>query len=571
MKQAWKRLGSPDAISWVVVVLFSTQQIAASLAAPFVDISGRVWEFLAIRVLALLAIFIVLGIGKIVLNISARVKPKPLLTLFIFLMATLAGTIAINGLLIWTGFTNAWEIPRRLAVALPGIFTIFIVSALLVTNARELARRNSELENTADELLRTKHETSSQIHKRKTELVSTIQQEVESAFSRMTLIDSRTSSDNLKMLIDDVVRPMSYRLSMEVSAFQTARLEITSSKISWVRIFRSALLGNPAHPVVTTIWFGAMVGMFLVTGFGFKGLLGALLICSSTFFALWITNMCWPLLPENTSEWFRGLLFSGIILIFTLSPLPAMSAITGYNFQLPHVFVGWLILTFFMTWLITLVYSVNANLKATYVELTNTVNEFKREIIHLNNEFRMLQKGISRVLHGPVQEAIAAAIIKLEANPEINNEAELLTEFQFRIDSALELLNNPFEISTDLNKALRDLSELWEDVVDISVQLTSATSLRVQRDPLATNALTVLIREACSNAVRHGDAKNIAINIELSVDSKNIILNVHNDGSPLDTSSSTGLGSQIFEEMCLEWARTQEGSTVHIQALIPIN
>ena len=150
MKQAWNRLGSPDAISWIMVVLLLVQLASGSLVAPFTDLNGRIFEFLAVRITSVLVISAVLGLGKMLLLHVARKRPMPVLTLGIFAVATVVGSVTQNWLLIVTQFTDQWTIGQRLIVAIPGLFAFLLVSGILISLARELARNNQELAKTAD-------------------------------------------------------------------------------------------------------------------------------------------------------------------------------------------------------------------------------------------------------------------------------------------------------------------------------------------------------------------------------------------------------------------------------------
>ena len=569
MKQAWHRLGSPDAISWVMVLLVSVQQIAGSLTGPFVDITGRVWDFFVIRILALLVMFGVLGLGKLALLRFARQRPKPLLTLSIFALTTLTGVVSINWMLIRENFTDSWTIPQRLLVALPGIFSILLLSALLVSFARDYARRNAELAATAAELALATTESAKRIDQKRFALVEEVREEIQLALGALNEETTTSSSDDLKSLIDDVVRPMSYQLSSGVAVSSPNRLAFADPKISWSSVIETSLRINPAHPVSTSAWLSALLCLYLLTGVGLPGLVGAVALFALTFGILTMTRYTWRFVPTSLPVWARAIVYSSALLPISMISAPVMQELTGYDFTVTHAFIGWIILSMFMMWTVTLVFGVNASLRETSQQLEDAVDSLKRENIHLNNEFRALQKGVSRVLHGPIQEAIAASIHRLQSRSERQSSKEIVTDMQKRIFAALQTLTKPHKRRIDFDATLRDLCELWDEVVDIRCTIQAEARDAISHDPATASALVELIREGCNNAIRHGSAQNIHIQVSLLETTQAITLEIDNDGKPLDPNSFRGLGSQIFDERCISWSLKQVGPLVHLEAHIP--
>lgn len=554
-----------------MVLLVSVQQIAGSLTGPFVDITGRVWEFLLIRIIALLAMFAVLGLGKLALLRWARERPKPLLSLAIFALTTLTGIISINGMLIQANFTDTWTIPQRLVVALPGIFSILLLSALLVSFARDHARRNAELAATAAELALASTESARRIEQKRLVLIEEVREEIQLALGALDETTSTSSSDDLKSLIDDVVRPMSYQLSSGVAVSMPERIKLADPKISWPTVIETSLRINPAHPVAAGAWLSALVCLFLLTGVGVIGLVGAAALFALTFGILQMTRLGWRYVPTRLPVWARAMAFSAALLAISLLSAPVMQALTGYDFTVPHAYIGWIILSMFMMWTVTLVFGVNASLRETSQQLEDAVDSLKRENIQLSNEFRVLQKGVSRVLHGPIQEAIAASIHRLQSRSERQSRVEIVADMQERIFTALQTLTEPQELHIDFDTTLRDLVELWDEVVEIQCTIEADAREAMSHDPASASALVELIREGCNNAIRHGSAQHIDIRVSLAAHAREIALEVANDGNPLAPNSRRGLGSQVFDERCLSWSREQNGALVRLEARIPLN
>lgn len=140
---------------------------------------------------------------------------------------------------------------------------------------------------------------------------------------------------------------------------------------------------------------------------------------------------------------------------------------------------------------------------------------------------------------------------------------------QERIFVALQTITEPAEIRIDPDSTLRDLAELWDEVVDIRCTIEADAREAMSHDSASASALVELIREACNNAIRHGSAKHIDIQVSLLETTQAITLEIDNDGKPLDPNSFRGLGSQIFDERCISWSLKQVGPLVHLEAHIP--
>jgi signal transduction histidine kinase len=92
------------------------------------------------------------------------------------------------------------------------------------------------------------------------------------------------------------------------------------------------------------------------------------------------------------------------------------------------------------------------------------------------------------------------------------------------------------------------------------------------------------VREACSNAVRHGKASNIDVRVTLSAGGDNLVIVVENDGDAVVSKShqdtvaaitglipvSGGLGTMLLEELTLSWSLTGAAGLTRLAAVVPI-
>ncbi len=571
MKKLLYRLGSPDAISWVNFAVIFVLQMAGSTISSLVDFSGRSLEFYSIRVFVLLCLIPVFILGHLALVRYTKTKPKPLITLATFLVAMLVTSFLFDYLLIVFDFTDQAQGFRRLSTVAFGFLSSSILSSLLVSYAREFARDNQKLVASAKSLMETRAQASQRIAYRKQALLESIKAQIFSALSKVQ--GQSVAEDTLQMraLIDDVVRPISYDLARNVKADSAKRQLEIEPKVDWFKVNSHAMRANPFHWLASTAALSVIIAPFLVTTFQFAGALAVLGFAVTFSLLSLLAKNQWRKVPEAWSVAVRVALFSFANAVIAVTIAPLISLISGFDLLVISRMVAWVILCNLIAWTVALVIGTIQLLETNKQALTDSVDELKREVIALNGSYRQLQQGISRALHGPVQEAITVALLKLESTDSSESQVSLAEDLRHRIAKSLEVLDAPTQVATDVTKALEDLKELWSDAVEITFKLDNEELTLVQLHPWTGRVLGELAREACSNAIRHGNATKISIEIDTSRDTNSACLRVENNGEAIPENPKDGLGSQFFDEVCLDWNREQLGKErVVVVARVPL-
>lgn len=569
VRKAWRRLGKPEAIGWPVGVVFFPQLFFGSFAAPMAELSGRFVEFTGARVVSILTMIAVLVIGRLILELAAKNRPQPVITLLVIAATIVSGTVVQNGLLILLDFTDNWNVGLRLVVAGPGIFTLLTLSCLVVASARDSARQNNDLAGVAQRLLSTRRDAVATARQRRDELVVSVRDEVAQALSGIDTGQRSTLQHSLNSLLDDVVRPLSFRLATGIEPSRVHQAMTTTPKIVWRSVFRSALAGNPAHPNATTLWLAILVGVFLSVGFGAGGLLAASLLALTAWLSLSLLRRCWPTGDSRHLPW-RALLYSTVVVAYSSVSAVIITAVSAYDLLIPHIFIGFLLLSTSMAWTISLVYGLHEQLEKTHQQLEATVDDLQREIIALNSGVRSLQRRLSRALHGPIQSALVILIQRLEKRNtgDVADEMERFRENLENVLAQAESHNQTEPVRFD--DALAEVVEFWDDVAQIRVSVDDRVQSALRETDPCSRVLIELIREACGNAIKHATARFISVTVGLDTSHDALSLVVDNDGQPLRVSAQKGVGGQIFDESCLRWGLSQHGDLVRLEALIPL-
>lgn len=139
---------------------------------------------------------------------------------------------------------------------------------------------------------------------------------------------------------------------------------------------------------------------------------------------------------------------------------------------------------------------------------------------------------------------------------------------------ALEHIDDRTWGSADLQHTLDEIDALWAGhrtvTVNLAPEVTSA--LAVDRD---TDAATAeVVREAVNNALRHGRAHSITIDVRLVGDHdasshrQQVHVTVTDDGSGWPSDATGGLGHILFDDLCSSWSHIDTGAGTQLIATV---
>jgi two-component sensor histidine kinase len=570
VKKYLDRLGRPDAISWVTGLVTLVLMVPAALISSGVDFTGQEVLFSAIVLVRVGAMLVIYAIGKAALVRWSTRRPQPLITLATFWVAMLVGTALFDLLLVVSGLTEEFMLATRLRTTFLGTTATLVLSSLLVTYARDFSRSNVELLEKIDHLQGAKEKAGEDILSRRSQLIGTITESINVELAKFGGTNPDTDSAVMQRLIDDVVRPLSYSLNRDFPVDDEAPPVEPDTAIHWNRVSKEALTGNPFRWLAFTVGIGLISASFLILNFGAAGIFATLALLALSTSMFWLAGRVWRFLPERIGPLARAVLFTAAHVPYGVAVSLAVTDLAGFNLLEPVRLWSFVIIAALISWTVTLVSASLRLLRETNLELAHIVDEVKRELIIVNNSQRQLHKGISRLLHGPIQEAITSSMLRLKAQSESASTIDYADTIRERISEALEQLNTPAVPATDLVTVFSGLTELWSGVVDIQSSISDRDLAIVSADHTAAYALAELVREACSNAIRHGNSRRIDVAVSVFPRKREVLLVVENDGIAPPAHSHPGIGSQLFDEQTLSWSRKKVGSRVRVQARVPL-
>jgi signal transduction histidine kinase len=202
-------------------------------------------------------------------------------------------------------------------------------------------------------------------------------------------------------------------------------------------------------------------------------------------------------------------------------------------------------------------------------QMTRDNNLLAREVALFDQQMWIARRNWSFVVHGTVQAALTAAITRLGTDSEPE---------QFQVDLALSdldraanALSQTPEIEVDLNKALQNISSTWDGICQVKINITERATRALDRNSDARICVNEICKEAVSNAVRHGEAKNIHFEIDRGSEEV-LFIKASNDGRGLAKDLEPGVGSRMFDELTMDWSlhRDKSQQKTVLQAQLPL-
>jgi two-component sensor histidine kinase len=201
-------------------------------------------------------------------------------------------------------------------------------------------------------------------------------------------------------------------------------------------------------------------------------------------------------------------------------------------------------------------------------QITKDLESLAKENSLFAQRLWVFRKRWLLVLHGSVQSSLTAALTRLQAAQEVTPVLlEMVKQDLHRAESAV---NANLHDDLDLSSGLSQLQEVWSGICDVKVQISSRAERAIDRNPDSAFCTNEIIKEAISNAVRHGEATEAKVLVDRKEDDI-LIIEVTNDGKAVSESGNSGIGSEMLNEVCLKWELlTDKKDRVRLIAELPI-
>jgi signal transduction histidine kinase len=563
-KRLLNQIGSRYALSNQVLVFFLLPAYGTGLIFESLRLETNFLERFGVATAGYLATISVLLLARRILK-GKEVKSRPFFVLGAFLLSGLTRGVVILGLDILTGQHQAGQELFRLLGGPIFTFVTLTVAAVLASNYQ---RHRELLAALADERYRLQIRSASiraKVQIQREELLEKVRSLLDPAIAKiqakLTGESSNEVINSLRSTVDDVVRPLSVEVaeaSDELEA-ESGRAQIREK----APIPKRIMLGEFFVP----LWAALIASITLVpVSFLFETPANSVIILLTSFFSM--------------------LLILGLIQRITLNlPVhPALAAVAVPVFYAVSLSPFYAVAPIF-EWAVSTeqIHSLllfgavvgGTTFAAQFAQLQRKSTTEKLEAVNqqleilnaaLRQELWLNRRRTASVLHGPVQAALFASAMKLSQDEKPT--PKLVAEVEQDIQSALEKLNNPSNLElADVSAVLNQIIDIWSDAADISIQIPEELEAAIAKQPLTSEALIEISREFITNAIKHGKASKVSLEVS-RLDGARIAIEVIDDGQGLPPGAKPGFGSKLLTELSLVWRQTRVGDATRSYAEI---
>lgn len=364
----------------------------------------------------------------------------------------------------------------------------------------------------------------------------------------------------LRSMIQDRLKPLTRGLSLELAAplaapedAVTRRMAALPRSVDLHQVIRPEfmiLLPMPAYVVNMMVVYGSRYWLaFIATAILGYFAWRVLLFCAPTHEVSRWTAVAWAFVGAFPVAVASGVFLWGIVTI-TGGDAPGVPAMIVrqlglaplYNVALAYMFA----LTVSMP-------RERALLERAQQDLAARSRALHRDAWIVSREWVLH-------LHGTVQTLLTAALIVAERTPVDWPRAQALVEA-----AIAELRNGPTP-DRDMDALISALIDSWAGVCSARVSVDPAARRTLARNPLLVPVVNEVLKEALSNAVRHGGVSQWSAQVRLS--GHDLLIDC--SGAPDRTSSGVeelpGLGTALYDEVADEWHR--EGSQLRLRMVV---
>lgn len=462
--------------------------------------------------------------------------------------------LTLAELLSWAGLLEREDIIGR-----AGASSIFMAAtAFLATfswavyrnhmqTVRELNEENLKLSLTLEQL-------EKEVEGETLAYISGVSEDIVDELSQVTLSPIASQIAAIQRIIDESVRPLSRTYAKAVQSWRPFLSEqdlpkasrklvdvepVTQLPPAWIALVMAAV------PFPTAlVSFGLPIALELAAAI-------TILLTPSVFFGFRILRSVLPAVPL---PW-RGVVFTIAIELIGAPAIFSTWLVLGETTSPDRYVLGGIISFPIYVWMIVFSRALLADLKDKEQRLIQVRGNLRWAIARVNLLSWHSRGVVTRLLHGPIQNAMHATLMKLRnAEPKKLIE-DVIRELGDRIRSSNPITSESNLSLTKFQSMLSDTSRLWEGVAQIGIAVKPEDIEKIVADRPGSAILLDLINEACSNAIRHGGAQKIGVDV-LVDDSDyfdKIMITITDDGPNQALEHTQGLGQRFLDNCSLEW------------------
>jgi len=547
----------------LTLIIFTTLiHILSSIDLEFSNFHVRI----PLAVLSILPTFIIIYIGH---RVSKTFNLNKILIIFTayVLGGLIRGWLLESGLY-WFGIlslesTNFRVSTGALLVTMCAATVSFVWSTISdsLDNIAKLHRETLALQQTLEDL-------AQEIQTQELEQTLTVFKKITHELSELTSDSSIIQTEHLENLVNKVVRPLSRNFAPK-KILENIKV-ITDSKISWSGVWSlfDPLRHLPSFRIaVWVLAITAVAPVRRIYGWETAAELGVLIVIS-LYVSLFLINP----IAQGTLDRFKSPVREIVMTLgFVLVSIPPSFATTIAlrNTAEPDAYLipGIITLPIF-SWVLTIGNAARDYSQRVIQSLEKTRDQQRWALARFNLLSWYKNGLISRLLHGPIQNSLQVAILKIQVDDDESKNSAVITDVIKRIDKAIIGATTENRSAQNDLIAMDDALKTWQAIADIKIVNDELSLKALVQDPAGCAIFTDIIMEACSNAIRHG--KSTKLNITYQLTAAGIELRIVDNGTWYDPVDNLGLGQELLSSCSIWFERSINVGSNELSLELPL-
>lgn len=492
-----------------------------------------------------------------------------LLAISVVIGAAVRGA-AFAVLLLLIGVTDSLDLTFRVVVSVSHMAVVTMILWFLVSEVRGLQSRRRQLVADRDQLVVLQQTVQHDLAQLGDRTVDAIRRSILESLGGLQASDSYELRQRLRVTIDEVVRPLSHQLAAQPPGWVAPKSVPESRRVDWLLTLREGLDPTRIHPLIVTI---LLLGLGIPFNYSRYGAQSAAWFAATSIVvipAFWLLRRGAIRVTAHRGAGIKAVAFTVAVLLggaaLGLATLPYM-----HSQPRPLLFVT---MAPIFALLISAPLAVAQAARDHNLELESdlraTTADLRWMLARAREQYRQRERALAHALHSRIQTSLAAAFLRLDsADAQGNADKELLESVQAEVLQVVSAFNLGDTEPDPIDKVISLTQRNWSGTVNVKVTIDPLAREALESDPLTARSVNDLIPELVFNSVRHGSARAIEVQLEIS-NFRTLSLTVIDDGSGDLAVTRYGLGSALLDEASLTWRRTRLDTCTMTTCLLPI-